>query len=89
MIEAYLLCVVDVSFIVALLNRDTAKRREIHEIFESRLSRILLDFTEKSISQRDSLRRFLFFSFFRVILFPFVIQTTKVRDSFTIPLRLT
>jgi len=59
--------------IVAFLNHETAKQREIHEIYESRISRIILDFTEQSFSQRDSLRRLFFFSFIRVFLFPFAV----------------
>jgi len=35
------------------LNRENAKKLEIHEIFESRISRIFWDFTEESFFWRD------------------------------------
>jgi len=38
---------------VAFLNHENTKKREIHEIFESRILQIIIDFTEKSLSRRD------------------------------------
>jgi len=64
----------EAQFMLRFLNHENTKKLEFHEIFESRISRIHLDFTEKTISQRDSLRRRLFFSFFRAFLFPFVVS---------------
>jgi len=43
-----------ILFFVAFSNRETTKRREFHEMFESRISRILWDFAEISFIQRDS-----------------------------------
>ena len=72
---------VEDSFIAAFLNHENTKRREFHEIFESRISRIFLDFTEKSSLRRDPLRHpFLFSIFFRVFLFHFVLSRFKRRS---------
>jgi len=55
---------------VAFLNREDAKKLEFHEIFESRISRILLDSMEKSFSWRNPLRQ-LYFYFFLCFSFSF------------------
>ena len=64
-----------------VLNHETTKKIEIHEIFESRLSWILLDFTEENLFSRNSLRNpFLFFSLFFASFFffrVFAIQSKK------------
>jgi len=64
--------------LVCFLNHENMKLLEFHEIFESRISLIILDFTEKYFVQRDSFcQRFL--SFFRVFYFSFrvfAIQST-------------
>jgi len=39
----------ETPFFVAFLNHEITKRLEIHEIFASRISRILWDSTEKSL----------------------------------------
>jgi len=56
---------------IAFLNHETTKRREFHEIYESRISRILLDSMEKSFTRRDPLRQLFFLFFFVVFLFAF------------------
>jgi len=58
----------------AVSNRENAKKLEFHEIIESRISRILLDSTEKSFLWRDSLRYLFFFVFFH---FPFASSRFK------------
>jgi len=49
---------------VAFVNHENTKRLEFHEIFESRISRILWDSTEKFFLRRVPLRQ-------GVFLFPF------------------
>jgi len=58
---------------VALLNHENTKKLEIHEIFDSRISRILIESTEKSILRSDLLSS-LYFSWFSFSFRVFVIQ---------------
>jgi len=58
---------------VAFLNHENTKKHEYHEIFESQISQILLDSTEKSFLRRDTLSYLLFSCFFFFI--------SRFRDS--------
>jgi len=62
------------------LNRENAKELEFREIIESRILRIFLDSTGKSILRRDPLL-YIFFVFFLFSFRVFVIQSDQQNNS--------